>query len=304
MPLPASGISSNQRRSWLFLAGADREALIQGTKSGADVLIQELETFTPPELRPRAWELTREILPLWRSAGSLTSVRINPLDAGGWEDLDAVMSARPDIIMMSFVATPRQVAELDQAVHHFEILYDIDPGSTELVPNIESALGVINTCAIAQASSRIRAILVGTEDMVADIGAERTRAGGELNYIRQRFLLECAAMGITPIDCPYSYSDNDGAQRDMHQSRSMGYRAKAIVNEQFVGLVNHTLTPSAQEIAQARQIIATFETARKAANGKRIAAAVVNGFLTEVPDYLAAQRLLKLIAHSHEESKK
>ncbi|WP_422527150.1 hypothetical protein [Serratia fonticola] len=56
-----------------------------------------------------------------------------------------------------------------------------------------------------------------------------------------------------------------------------------------------------QEIAQARQIISTFETARQAANGKRVAAAVVNGLLTEVPDYLAAQRLLKLAAQSHRE---
>jgi citrate lyase subunit beta/citryl-CoA lyase len=245
--------------------------------------------------------LTKEILPIWHAAGSLTSVRINPLDDGGLEDLDSVMSARPDIIMMSLVSTPQQVAELDKAVHHFEIRYDIEPGSTELVPNIESARGLINTCAIAQASSRIRAILVGTEDMVADIGAERTRAGSELSYIRQRFLVECTAMGITPIDCPYSYSDNEGAQRDMRQSRSMGYRAKAIVNEQFVGLVNQTLTPSAQEIAQARQIISTFETACQAANGKRVAAAVVNGFLTEVPDYLAAQRLLTFAAQFHRE---
>ncbi|HGM5492740.1 TPA: CoA ester lyase [Serratia fonticola] len=304
MPLSAAKTPPNSRRSWLFLAGADREALIQGAKSGADVLIQELETFTPPELRARARALTREILPMWRTAGSLTSVRINPLDGGGLEDLDAVMSAHPDIIMMSFVSTPQQVAELDKAVHRFEIRYDIEPGSTELVPNIESALGIINICAIAQASPRIRAILVGTEDMVADLGAERTRAGSELNYIRQRFLVECTAMGITPIDCPYSYSDNEGAQRDMHQSRSMGYRAKAIVNEQFVGLVNQTLTPSAQEITRARQIISTFEDARKAAKGKRVAAAVVNGFLSEVPDYLAAQRLLKLIDQSHGESKK
>lgn len=301
MPLSAPKTPPNLRRSWLFLAGADRDALIQGAKSGADVLIQELETFTPPELRSRARELTRETLPMWRTAGALTSVRINPLDDGGLEDLDAVMSARPDIIMMSFVSTPQQVAELDKAVHHFEILYDIEPGSTELVPNIESALGVLNTCAIAQASSRIHAMLVGTEDMVADIGAERTRAGNELNYIRNRFLVECAAMGITPIDCPYSYSDNDGAQRDMNLSRSMGYRAKAIVNEQFVECVNRTLTPSAQEITQAKQVIAAFEMARKKANGKRVAAAVVNGFLTEVPDYLAALRLLELTAQSHRE---
>ncbi len=36
---------SRLRRSWLFLAGADHDALVEGAASGADVLIQELETF-------------------------------------------------------------------------------------------------------------------------------------------------------------------------------------------------------------------------------------------------------------------
>ena len=61
-------------------------------------------------------------------------------------------------------------------------------------------------------------------------------------------------------------------------------------------LVNQALTPSDQQITYARQVIAAFETARSLANGKRVAAAVVNGFLVEVPDYLAARRLIERIA--------
>ena len=47
------------RRSWLFLAGADRQALLDGARSDADVLVQELETFTPPARRPEARALRR-----------------------------------------------------------------------------------------------------------------------------------------------------------------------------------------------------------------------------------------------------
>ena len=40
-------------RSWLFVDGADEAALLGvSAQSGADVLIQELEDFTPPPLRP------------------------------------------------------------------------------------------------------------------------------------------------------------------------------------------------------------------------------------------------------------
>lgn len=280
------------RRSWLFLAGADRETLLAGPQTGADVLVQELETFTPPARRPEAHRIADEVLKCWRDAGVLTSVRVNPLDSGGVDDLRAVMRSRPDIIMMSFVSTPEQVVALDEAVTRFEAEYDIQPGSTELVPNIESPLGVVNTMAIARCSRRISAVLVGTEDMVADLGAERTHAGHELDYVRSRFLLECAAVGVTAIDCPYSYADVEGAELDMRRSRAMGYKAKGIVNAPLTAIVNRVLTPSADQVALARRVIQTFDKAREQSNGQRVAAAVVDGFLAEVPDYLAAHRLL------------
>ena len=103
---------SRLRRSWLFLAGADHDALVEGAASGADVLIQELETFTPPDRRPAARELSERVLAGWREAGILASVRVNPLDAGGIDDLRAAMRGRPDIVMMSYVATPEQVVAL------------------------------------------------------------------------------------------------------------------------------------------------------------------------------------------------
>ena len=40
-------------RSWLFLEGANEAVLRGASASGADVLIQELEDFTPPASRPR-----------------------------------------------------------------------------------------------------------------------------------------------------------------------------------------------------------------------------------------------------------
>ncbi len=280
------------RRSWLFLAGADRQALLDGARSDADVLVQELETFTPPARRPEARALSGEVLGHWRQSGILSAVRVNPLDHGGMDDLEAVMQHRPDIIMMSFISTPTQVVALDQAVTHYEREYGLPEGSTELVPNIESTQGVVNTMAIAKCSARISALLVATEDMVADLGARRTRAGHELDYVRSRFLVECAAVGMPAIDCPYSYSDNEGAELDMERSRDIGFRAKAIVNAQFVPVVNRWLTPSAADRALARRVIQAFDEARSQSGGKRVPAAVVDGFLAEIPDYLAAHRLL------------
>ena len=78
-------------RSWLFLNGAEEAVLQAAPECGADVLIQELEDFTPPPLRPKARALAPKVYPAWRAAGAIAGVRVNPLEEGGLDDLAAVM---------------------------------------------------------------------------------------------------------------------------------------------------------------------------------------------------------------------
>src|ERR1700712_5431288 len=91
-------------RSWLFVEGANESALQRAAGSGADVLIQELEDFTPPALRPKARALAPEVYQAWRGVGAVVAVRINPLDDGGMDDLAAVMRGKPDIVALPKVA--------------------------------------------------------------------------------------------------------------------------------------------------------------------------------------------------------
>ena len=97
-------------RSWLFLEGANEAVLRAAPSSGADVLIQELEDFTPPHLRQTARALVPELYPTWREAGVIVAVRVNPLDGDGMDDLAAVMRGRPDIVALPKVAEPSHVA--------------------------------------------------------------------------------------------------------------------------------------------------------------------------------------------------
>ena len=64
------------------------------------------------------------------------------------------------------------------------------------------------------------ALLVASEDMVADLGTARSRRGEELAYVRSRFLVECRAAGVEAIDCPYTFSDVKGAVADAQRARS------------------------------------------------------------------------------------
>jgi citrate lyase subunit beta / citryl-CoA lyase len=266
------------RRTWLFVAGADPQEHRRAAGSGAEVIILELEDFTPPELRPKARRLAASAFALWRKAGALAAVRVNPLESCGRVDLAEVLPAKPDIVLMSKVVSPKQVVALERATR----------GRLELVPNIETAAGLIQAFAIAKASRRVSAMLVASEDMVADLGTSRTRGAAELAYVREKFLVDCRAAGVEAIDCPYTFSDAKGAAAEARHARSLGYRMKSLVDPAHARGVNAALAPSAAELTKARRIVRAFESARAAGRDR----ASVDGALIEVPIYAAAKRLL------------
>ncbi len=169
-------------RTWLFLEGANEQVLHAAPGSGADVLIHELEDFTPPPLRPKARALAPELYAAWRAAGAVVAVRVNPLELDGMDDLAAVMRGRPDIVALPKVAEPSHIARLDDAVTRFERDYGIPEGATALLPNIEYARGLTQLEAIARVSKRHQRLPAGGRGPCrrSRRGARARRAGAGL----------------------------------------------------------------------------------------------------------------------------
>lgn len=278
------------RRSWLFVGGGDAAAHRDACELGADVVIQELEDSTPPERRPAARALAADAYVQWREAGALSAVRINPLETDGLADLATVIPARPDIVLMSKVAEPSQVRRLAEEVERLEREHGLPIGDIELVPNIESARGIIQTYAIAKASDRVTGIAGSTEDTAADLGAIRGKDAVELAYVRQRLHVESVAAGVVSIDCPYTFADVEGCETDARYARRLGYRAKLINDPSHVAVVNEAMTPSQEEVREARAIIAAFDTNSRGLGNEQVR---LNGRLLELPIFLNAQRLLE-----------
>ncbi len=277
------------RRSWLFLPGAARAALNAATACGADVLIQELEDFVPPQLRDTARRLIAETMAAWRKAGALAAVRINPLHGpDGAPDLEAAMRGGAQIVLLPKTRHRGDIAELDRAIARWERELDRPYGQVEIVPNIESAAGLRETFEIAHGSERVSACLVASEDMATDLNAERAPDGLELAYVRQRFLVDCVAAGRLAIDCPYTFSDAEGAAREARQARRLGYFAKSLVDPTHVAGINEAFTPGAEQVARARRLVEAFDAAQ-ARGEPRVE---LDGALVEVPTYQNARRLL------------
>lgn len=282
-------IDSDLLRTWLFGPGADAVAHAAMLVSGADALIVDLEDFTPPARRDEARQRLATLLPQWRAAGRVAVVRINQLEHDGAIDLAAAMPARPDVIAYPMSSRAAQMQALDAAIVQWEAQLAIEPGSTQILPVCETALGVADVRLIAAASPRIRAALLGAEDLANDLCAERGADAIELDHARRRFVLDCRAAGIEPIDAPYTFSDVEGAVREARFARRLGYRCKSLVRPEHAPALNEAMTPSADELRRATAMIVAFEAAR--ARGEE--RALVEGLWVEVPTYRNACRLVE-----------
>jgi len=281
------------RRSWLFIGGDDSAAHAAACGLGADVVIQELEDSTPPSRRPKARSLARDAYKAWRDAGMLAAVRINPLETDGLSDLAEVIPAQPDIVLMSKVSEPAQVQRLADEVTRLEREHGLPAGAIELVPNIESARGIMQTYAIAKASERVTGVAGSTEDTAADLGAIRGKDAIELTYVRQRLHVECVAAGVLSVDCPYTFADAEGCETDARYARRLGYLAKLTNDPSHVAVVNRVMAPLEAEVREAQAIIAAFDTGSRGLGNQQVQ---LDGRLLELPIYLNAQRLLERAA--------
>lgn len=281
MTLPAP----EMRRTWLFGPGADASAHDAMLASGADALIVDLEDFTPPARRDEARGLLSRYVQACRAAGRVAAIRINALDGDGRADLAAAMATRPDVIALPMAASAAQMRALHEAIAQWEQTLGIEAGSTEILPVCETALGVVEVRSIAAASPRIRGALLGTQVVRQVLGADAV----ELDHARRRFLLECRAAGIEPIDAPYTFSDVEGAVREARYARRLGYRSKSLVRPDHAQPLNAALTPDAGELRRAQDLADAFEAARRRGEER----ALVDGLWVEVPTYRNALRLLE-----------
>lgn len=276
------------RRTWLIGPGADPVAHAAMQASGADILVVDWEDFTPPARRRDARDMLAPFVSGCRQAGAVPAVRINALEDCGRTDLAAAMAVRPDIVLYPMTESAEQIQALDTAIAQLETEHGIAKGGTEIVPVCETALGVAAVRSIVAASGRICAALLGSEDLANDLNAERGPDAVELDYVRRRFLLECRALKVEPIDAPYTFSDVEGALNEALYARRLGYRSKSLVRPEQAAPLNNVFTPSDEELRRAHAVVAAFDAARARGEDR----ALVDGLWVEVPAYRNAQRLI------------
>lgn len=283
-------------RSFLFVPGDSEKKLAKGLATGADALILDLEDSVVADRKPLAREIARGFLDHHAASAARPHliVRVNARDSGLTEaDLDAVMPARPDAVMLPKAEGGVDVAYLDAELARREHAHGTAVGHTRIVVvATETAKAIFQLGSYVGASARLSGLAWGAEDLAADVGAEAKHdAAGRyiepFRLVRSLCLFGAVAAGAQPIDSVYpAFRDAEGLRRECEDARRDGFTGKLAIHPAQVEIINDVFTPSAAALAQARAVIAAF-----AAN-PGAGAVSLDGRMLDMPHLKLARRLL------------
>jgi citrate lyase subunit beta/citryl-CoA lyase len=274
----------------LFLPGNNPNLLINGGGLGADGIIFDLEDAVAPDDKDAARILVRHTLTSLKFPHCEIIIRINALDSPYWEkDLEALIPLGPDMILPTKVSGPEYIHTVIAKIEEIEKKAGLSK-QVRLLPLIETALGLENAFSIASADKRVAAMLLGAEDLTADLQAPRTREGAEIAYARGRIVCAARAAGVDVLDTPFTdVNDMEGLRLDAQLARALGFSGKAVISPRHVDAVNEAFSPSEKEIAYAHRVFEAIKSAKEQGKG----AISLEGKMIDAPIVGRARRVLQ-----------
>ena len=282
-------------RSLLFVPGDSEEKLDKALRASADALILDLEDSVALRAKDAARRTTFKFLREHRGGDPRPRlyVRINALSTELSEgDLDVVMTARPDGIVLPKATGRADVALLDARLAVREALHGNSDGGTEIIPiATESAAALFGLGTYQGASRRLAGLAWGAEDLSADTGARAPRVDGgwsEPNrLVRNLALFGAAAAGVPAIDTVFTdFRDLDGLQAECQAAVRDGFSAKLAIHPDQIEIINAAFSPTSEAIEHAERVVAAFA----GANGAGVVA--LDGKMLDRPHLRSAERLL------------
>ncbi|CAG4706772.1 citrate (pro-3S)-lyase subunit beta [Enterococcus faecalis] len=279
------------RRTMMFVPGANAAMLRDAPLYGADSIMFDLEDAVSLKEKDSARVLVHSALKTFDYGNIEIVVRINALDAGGAEDIEAMVLAGVDVIRLPKTETAQDIIDVEAVITEVEQQNDIPVGTTKMMAAIESAEGVLNAPAIAKSSARLIGIALGAEDYVTNMKTRRHPDGQELFFARSMILHAARAAGIAAIDTVYSDVDNtEGFEAEVRLIKQLGFDGKSVINPRQIPLVNTIYAPTEKEIQNAKEVIWGIREAEAKGSG----VISVNGKMIDKPIVERAERVIAL----------
>ncbi|HVV94448.1 MAG TPA: CoA ester lyase [Hyphomicrobiales bacterium] len=283
-------------RSLLFVPADDPKKLAKATARGTDALILDLEDAVAEAKKDEARAQAAAFLRAHagRAEGPRLMVRINgfghPASAA---DLAAAVAAGADAVMLPKAVGLADVERLAGRLAVAEAEAGRPDGAVMILPLAsESGRALLALPTLAGGHPRLMGIAWSGEDLAADLGAVASRRpDGTLpdpqRLARTLALAAAAAAGVPAIDTIFArFQDEDGLRREAEAAAFDGFSGKLAIHPAQVATINAAFTPSADQVAAAKAVIAAFAAAPSSG------AVAVDGTMLDRPHVLAAERVL------------
>jgi citrate lyase subunit beta/citryl-CoA lyase len=273
---------TRRERSMLFVPAARWPMIVKAAASAADAVCIDLEDSVPAgEKEASRTNVIRAFSKL--DFGSRARMfRMNAVDTPyAYRDVIEVVEGvgdRIDLVMMPKVGSAAQVQFVDTLLTQIELRQ----GFTRRIgieAQIETAAGFVWIREIAQASSRLEALIFGAGDYAASMGMPAAGIGtfdeNDAIYPGHRWhapmhaiVASARANGLRAVDGPYSdYADIPGFERASRIARTMGFDGKQCIHPGQLATANSVFTPTDAEVAHARRVIEAYDAGAAAGRG-------------------------------------
>lgn len=274
-------VDTRPLRSVLYIPGSKDSALDKARGLAADAIIFDLEDAVAPGQKAEARATLGRALETGGYGDRVLLVRVNALETEwGIEDLSVLAGISLDAVLLPKVESAAAVSRLSDAMDRA----GIEPACM-VWAMIETPKGVLNSVEIA-AHPRMAGFVLGTNDLVADLGAQTGSDRAAIMTALQMTLLAARAAGISCIDGVYNaFRDIEGLARECAEGRALGMDGKSLIHPAQLETANAAFAPTEASLELARRQIEAFE---KAGTG----VAVLDGKIVENLHVAAARRIL------------
>lgn len=277
-------------RSLLFVPGDRPDRMDKAARTAADALILDLEDSVVPERKDAAREAVAAFLGD-ASRRSTVFVRINPLASSCVDDdLVAVAACRPAGVILPKAEGGSSVAELDRRL---AALGNTDAAILPIATETPASVFLLGT--YAGASRRLCGLTWGAEDLPAAIGAATAREDdgrytAPYEVARSLVLFGAHAAGVPAIETVFpNFRDTDGLTAYAARGRRDGFTGMMAIHPAQIDTINAAFTPTADEIAWARRVVAAF------ADNPGSGALSLDGTMIDAPHLKRATSLLRSV---------
>ena len=285
-------------RSYLFAPGNHPRRVEKAFTLGADAVILDLEDAVAIAEKSAAREAV--VAALARPRRCRGYARVNaPSTPYCYADLIAVIRTGVDGVVLPKVESAADLHAIDWLMANLERERGLEVGSVELIPIIETAVGMQRIDRVVQARGlrpyegrwRVRRLAFGAADYAAEVGLAPDLDEVELMDARARVVLASRAAGLEgPLDSPWFHlRERDAFARALGLSRRMGFQGRLCIHPDQVPATNAAYAPSAEEVARAERIVAAFD----AAEASGAAAIQVDGQMIDYPVAHRARAVLE-----------